>query len=294
MIKKSRKWKLAHLCVLLLLAALLVGGCTTHYATNPFLKECSPDSGYRLGSLANPNHSDHLVLFLTFSGGGTRAASLAYGVLEELDNTPVILGGERKFLLDEVDVISGVSGGSFTAVYYGLFGRRIFQDFEDRFLKKNIQKELFLETLKPKNWFRLLSGNFGRNDLAAEYYDQNIFEGKTFNDILTREGPLILVNATDITLGTHFTFSQDIFDLICSDVCRLPVARAVAASSAVPILLSPITMYNFAGSCNYEVPEWMKKSLEDPEASRRQLQRALHLRSYMDANKRPYIHLMDG
>jgi NTE family protein len=142
-------------------------------------------------------------------------------------------------LLDEVDVISSVSGGSFTAAYYGLFGRRIFADFESRFLKKNIQNELYSQTLEPGNWFRLPSGKFARSDLAAEYYDQNIFEGGTFGDIAARGGPLILVNATDITLGTYFTFSQEIFDILCSDLSRVPLARAVAASSAVPVILSP-------------------------------------------------------
>ena len=62
------------------------------------------------------------MLILAFSGGGTRAAAFAYGVLEELAATPVVLGGRPRRLLDEVDLISAVSGGSFTAAYYGLYG----------------------------------------------------------------------------------------------------------------------------------------------------------------------------
>jgi NTE family protein len=62
------------------------------------------------------------LLILAFSGGGTRAAAFAYGVLEELAATPVVLGGRPRRLLDEVDLISAVSGGSFTAAYYGLYG----------------------------------------------------------------------------------------------------------------------------------------------------------------------------
>ena len=275
------------------LAALLAGGCA-HYPANSFLKEISPDQGYRLKNVSQAERSDSLLLFLTFSGGGTRAASLAYGVLEELARTEIFLDGRKRSLLDEVDAISGVSGGSFTAAYYGLFGRRIFEDFESRFLKKNIQKDLFDQTLELPNWVRLLSGKFGRSDLAAGYYDKNIFEGGTFGDIAVRGGPLIFVNATDLALGTYFTFSQEIFDILCSDVSRIPVARAVAASSAVPLILSPITLYNFAGSCDYRVPEWMEKALENPAVSRRRLQQAVHLRSYMDCQKRPYIHLIDG
>jgi NTE family protein len=275
------------------LTAFTAGGCA-HYKANPFLKGVSPESGYRLKNLAQSERSDQLILVLAFSGGGTRAASLAYGVLEELAETKILLEGRERFLLDEVDVISSVSGGSFTAAYYGLFGRRIFEDFESRFLKKNIQKELFLETLDLDHWFRLPSPQYGRSDLAAEYYDQHIFEGRTFGDIAARAGPLILVNATDLARGDYFTFTQEIFDIICSDLSRTPVSRAVAASSAVPIILSPITLYNYAGSCNYELPQWIKKALEEPSFSRRRNQQALHLASYLDAEKRPYIHLVDG
>ncbi|MFZ3138013.1 MAG: patatin-like phospholipase family protein [Thermodesulfovibrionales bacterium] len=83
-----------------------------------------------------PGKSDNMLLFVTFSGGGTRAAALSYGVLEELSKTEVVIDGKKRRLLDEIDAISSVSGGSFTAAYYGLFGDRIFEDFESRVLKK--------------------------------------------------------------------------------------------------------------------------------------------------------------
>ena len=289
------KNRLIYLYVGFFLGTLVVGGCA-HYPANSFLKESSANKGYRLKNLSQDQdkRSENLLLFLTFSGGGTRAASLAYGVLEELARTEIFLEGRKRSLLDEVDAISSVSGGSFTAAYYGLFGRRIFEDFTSRFLKRNVQRELFEETIPLDNWFRLLSANFGRSDLAAEYYDQHLFEGGTFGDIWARGGPLIFVNATDLTLGTYFTFTQEMFDAICSDVSRFPVARAVAASSAVPVLLSPITLYNYAGSCNYQAPEWVQRTLQEPGVSRRRLQQAVHLRSYMGAQKRPYIHLIDG
>ncbi len=46
-------------------------------------------------------------------------------------------------LLDEVDYITSVSGGSFTAAYYGLYGDGIFEDFEEAFLVRDIEKYLF-------------------------------------------------------------------------------------------------------------------------------------------------------
>jgi NTE family protein len=108
--------------------AVITAGCA-HYPINQPITEVSPDAGYRATQIKAPGNSDNLFLFLTFSGGGTRAAALSYGVLEELRKTEVVIDGRKRSLLDEVDGISSVSGGSFTAGYYGLFGDRIFEDF---------------------------------------------------------------------------------------------------------------------------------------------------------------------
>lgn len=223
-----------HLILTLIGVAIITVGCA-HYPINHPIKEFQPNAGYRAAQVKDPENSDHLLMFLTFSGGGTRAAALSYGVLEELKKTEVVIDGKRRRLLDEVDGISAVSGGSFTAGYYGLFGERIFQDYESKFLKKNIQGALTAGTFfNPVNWFRLYSDNFDRSDLAAEYYDKHVFEGKTFGDMAARKGPMIMMNATEMTHGIRIGFNQDAFDLICSDLSRFPVARAAAASSSVP------------------------------------------------------------
>ena len=39
----------------------------------------------------------------------------------------------------KIDVIGSVSGGSFTSAYYGLYGEGTFDDFEGRFLKRDVQ-----------------------------------------------------------------------------------------------------------------------------------------------------------
>ncbi|MBP1699617.1 MAG: Patatin, partial [Deltaproteobacteria bacterium] len=233
----------------LLLAFSFGVGCA-HYPVNQPIKEARLDAGYRAATMKTSENSDSLLLFLTFSGGGMRAAALSYGVLEELRKTEVVLEGRKRRLLDEVDGISSVSGGSFTAGYYGLFGDRIFEDFESKFLKKNIQRSLILRALfHVANWVRLLSPTFARSDLAAEYYDRHIFEGGTFGDIAARKGPFIIMNATDMTHGTRVGFTQEAFDLICSDLSLFPVGRAAAASSAIPMALTPITLRNYAGTC---------------------------------------------
>jgi NTE family protein len=236
-----------------------------------------------------------MLFYLTFSGGGTRAAALSYGVLEKLKGIEVTIDGKKHRLLDEVDGISSVSGGSFTAGYYGLFGERIFQDFETKFLKKNIQGALAVRALfNPIDWVKLFSGTFGRSDLAAQYYDKHIFEKGTFGDMAARTGPLVVINATDMTHGTRMGFTQDVFDYICSDLSSFPVSRAAAASSAVPLLLSPITLRNYAGTCGYKVPERFKELLKGRAISERQFYLANNIAVYLDSKKKPYIHLIDG
>jgi len=278
----------------LLLAFSLTVGCA-HYPVNQPIKEVRPDAGYRAATMKTPENSDSLLLFLTFSGGGMRAAALSYGVLEELRKTEIVLDGRKRRLLDEVDGISSVSGGSFTAGYYGLFGNRIFEDFESKFLKKNIQRSLILRALlNVANWVRLFSPAFARSDLAAEYYDKHIFEGGTFGDIAARKGPFIILNATDMTHGTRVGFTQEAFDLICSDLSPFPVARAAAASSAVPMALTPITLRNYAGTCGFKTPEGFEKVLEGREILERQFYLHNDIAPFLDPEKKPYIHLVDG
>jgi NTE family protein len=276
------------------LASMVLAGCV-HYPINQPMKEYRPGAGYRIAHVKPEENSDNMLFYLTFSGGGTRAAALSYGVLEKLKGTEVTVYGKKHRLLDEVDGISSVSGGSFTAGYYGLFGERIFQDFESKFLKKNIQGALAVRALfNPIDWIKLFSGTFGRSDLAAQYYDKHIFERGTFGDMAARTGPLIVINATDMTSGTRLGFTQDVFDIICSDLSRFPVSRAAAASSAVPMILSPITLRNYAGTCGYKLPEGFEGMLKGRAISERRFYLANNFAVYLDSKKKPYIHLIDG
>jgi NTE family protein len=205
-----------------------------------------------------------------------------------------MIDGKERRLLDEVDVISAVSGGSFMAGYYGLFGERLFQDFEQKFLKKDIQGALTGMLFNPINWFRLASETFSRSDVAAEYYDRYVFDHGTFGDMAARKGPLILINAADIISGTRVSFTQETFDLICSDLSRFPVARAVAASTALPAVLSPITLRNYTGQCDYHPPEIMERVMKEADVSKRQYHLINDMMIYLDSEKTQYIHLVDG
>jgi NTE family protein len=150
---------------------LLVSGCA-HYPRNAPLISSDPSTDYRFQNVAPRTNSDQILLMLAFSGGGIRAAALSYGVLEGLKKTDVGPPGSQHPLLKHVSLISSVSGGSFTAAYYAVWGDRIFSDFESRFLKKDVQTGLLLRVMAPWNQVRLASPKFSRSDLAAEYSDQ--------------------------------------------------------------------------------------------------------------------------
>ena len=233
--------------------------------------------------------SSEIGLVVAFSGGGTRAAAFSYGVLEKLRDTRHMMNGEEKRLIDQIDVISSVSGGSFTAAYYGLYGDRIFEDYEEVFLRRNVQKTLIGSLFNPLNWFR------GRNrtELAVEYYDREIFRGGTFADIHASDGPLIEINATDLGNGERFIFSQEQFNMLCSDLDSLEVARAVAASSAVPVAFVPILLENYSG-CNYSDPPYVATVRRNAADTPRIAALIENHDSYKDKEGRRYIHLVDG
>jgi NTE family protein len=258
------------------------------------LETVDRESGYRFITISDESRSDSLLLLLAFSGGGVRAAALSYGVLEQLSKTRVLWEGRERRLLDEVDWISAVSGGSFTAAYYAVHGEEIFEDFETRFLDRSIQGTLLRLLLSPINWVRLASPQFDRSDLAAEYYDRHLFGRRTFGELLRDgRGPFLTINATDMELGFRFEFTQEQFDLLCSDLSSIPVARAVAASSSFPGLLTPITLRNYGGTCGDTKPEWMKTSPGSRLSARRR-SRVAEVRSYLDRTDRKYLHLIDG
>lgn len=223
---------------------------------------------------------------LAFSGGGTRAAALSYGVLKELRESRI---KDDRTLLQEVDTISAVSGGSFTAGYYGVYGDQIFETFEDDFLRKNLESLLFRGFINPFNWF----SRRGRTDRAIRLYSEKIFGDAVFADLVKPNSPFIIINASDLGYGTRFAFIQEYFSLLCSDIDDFSVAKAVAASSAVPVLFTPVTLENYSGCENLSEPYLLaarEKGIKNQELEFT----ALSLGSYSDKDQKKYVHLADG
>lgn len=273
--------------------ALLLAACSTE---RPWINQpIRPDAAAPVPSsparLATDGRPPAILGAVTLSGGGARAAAFGLGVLKELKATGFEWEGQSTTLMDSMGLISGVSGGSVLASYYAAFGDETFSRFEPDFLMQDFQGGLIAHAFAPASLYRISSPWYGRSNVLAEKLDK-LYRGKTFADLQARRGaPQLLVTATDLTTGAPFEFTPEQFALICSDLGGVPLSYAVAASSSVPLLLSPITLRNYAGQC----PQ--SQQLATAAAGEHNLESRLinaSVQSYLDAEQRPWLHLVDG
>lgn len=274
-----------HGCRFGLIATAVLGvitiGCAPAYQNGP-LERADTRDGYRFETLSpGEGNTDETFICVTFSGGGVRAAALGYSVLSELRATPIppltssgpAEGTKARTLLDELDVISSVSGGSFAAAGYALWRERFFDGrFEHGFLRRNIQLALISELLYLPNLFLLPSVVLDRIDVVAEYFHENLFERRTFGDLL-RAGrrPFIVVNATNLAAGERFEFTQDDFDVLGSDLSSMPIGYAVAASQAVPLVFSPLRLKYYQNEASDQtLHRLLEKKVPREDLERRQ------------------------
>ena len=291
------------LCIVLFTIVLPGFSACAHYPLNLELSEERTTTETKSQLPEFPERSEELYLVVALSGGGTRAAALSYGVLEALSKIEVpisanasgaLQGQAQRTLLEEIDVISSVSGGSFTAAYYCLYKDRLFEDYKDRFLYYNVSLGIIWRHLSPLHWFLASSPWYGRGDMAAVYYDKLLFDGATFGDLQFRNAPLLFIQATDMVDGNGFGFTPYQFDLICSDLSEFPLSRAVAASSAFPGAFDAIVLKNYAGSCELEEDPWLARALVESKRTSRIFRAAARTHAYLDPEKKPFIHLLDG
>jgi NTE family protein len=290
---------------LLVLVLLELGACASfQYQPIATIDHVDEDKGYRLKhALLNndPKNQDDVIGIVMFSGGGTRAAAFGYGVLETLKKQQVKINGKQTNLLNTIDVAYGISGGSVLAAYFGLHGSETIPSFEHNFLNLNLQKMMIGQVFSMANWSRLASPQFGRGDLLQEQLDLHLYHGATYADLnYKRKGPFTIISATDMSLGSRLDFTQEYFDLLCLDLNQMPISRVVAASSAVPLVFSPVTLNNNGGNCHYRLPDndpFNNTDSINGRAEFREKTRAIYranLKQYQDSQKRPYIHFLDG
>lgn len=267
----------------------LISGCASQgIIRNKPLDPETRGSSYSLIQAQSRDRDSRTNFTLAFSGGGTRAAAFAYGVLSALRDTPITHTRHTR-LLDELDTISSVSGGSFTAAYYGLHGDGIFKTFESDFLRRDLEKSLIKKILSPRGWF----DKRGRTEDAIATYDRHIFKDARFSDLNRKDGPLILLNATDISTGVRFSFIQEYFDMLCSDLGNYPISSAVTASSAVPLIFNPIVIQN-RNSCDNELPRWIKRAQRRAKNNPELGVTLDGIKKFFDKENNNYLHLVDG
>jgi NTE family protein len=276
------------------IVALCLAGCAAFVVRNEPVNQ--PLTGNAAAALAASSHntsgSDDVMIGLAFSGGGTRAAAFAFGALSEIERTAVPSRAGASSLLDRVNFVSGVSGGSVLTAYYGLKKRAALADFRERFLLRNAEEPLTTD-VSPLSLMRAVGGGVNDSTQFARWLNENLFEGATFGDMRRTRGPGVWINASDIYNRTTFVFSPAAFAALCSDLASYPIADAVAASAAVPVVFAPVVIKSYPQKCTDKLPDWVERAQRDPKP-------VPMLKAYADALARyhngsmSYIKLLDG
>ena len=272
-------------------AALLVG-CAQVIHNEPINQPLTAGAKAVIAELGRDvgTYYDDTVVALSFSGGGTRAAAFSYGVLAGFDETPT--PARSSALIDHIDFVTGVSGGSVLAAYYGLKKRKALTDFKQRFLLRNAEENLQTD-LTLTNVARGLQGGVNDSTQFPRWLDENLFDHATFKSLLFERRPLVWINASDVYNRTPFVFGRVIFGALCSDLANFPVSLAVAASAAVPVIFAPVVIQNYPGGCAVPLPDWVERVRKNENASPL-------LRLFADAMVRyhsgdvRFVKLMDG
>jgi NTE family protein len=239
------------------------------------------------------DQDDTTLMMVAFSGGGSRAAAVGWKTLETLQKAsyPAAGGsGKESNLAHEIDMVAGISGGSFAAAAWCLFGGDL-APFQKRFVERDIQGELAKNLFSGKGIVAAFSRRYARINFAAELYDEEVYDGKTFADLPVR--PILRIHSTDLALGRRFTFTPDTFTHLGSDLNSYPIGYACAASSAFPILLTPLTLRN------YGPPLDLSKDIEyvmGKQNARNDLNADLKTKAweYYNDKTNEYVHLADG
>lgn len=234
--------------------------------------------------------ADDLYIGLAFSGGGMRATAFAYGMLQELQAQST---GTPNGLLDNVRLVSGVSGGSVMAAQLGLKGPPGLQGFRETFLTTNAEAYMTTSGFNPLTIAKGIAGGVNGRDTFGRTLDETLFHGATFAD-LRQSRIKTWINATDMANNTPFLFSPETFDALCSDLSKVKLSEAVAASAAFPLVFTPIVLEAHPKQCAYREPDWLTAARYNPEATAAMRAHARALESYTNPEEVKFVKLLDG
>ena len=276
---------LANLAVVFI--ALALGGCATAELSTPVNQPLAAATANEPAAL----NVEGDALALSFSGGGARAAAFSFGVLEGLAETPRAGGGS---LIDRVALVSAVSGGAITAAYFGQYGREGLGGFRAAYLDKDWAAELHTSMASPLNWARAYDGALNERDRLADWLNAEVFQDGVVADLWRPGRPRVWINATDLHAGVPFAFVPAYFDALCSDLARVRIADAVAASMSAPVVFRPVVVASYADRCKKPLPDWVAKTVGDRRASELMRTTARAFESYRDPERVRFLHLVDG
>ncbi len=277
-----------------LLAVVLLAGAPAGCASIDNAPVNRPSALPRLTQVNTVAGDDTLrttMVGLAFSGGGTRAAAFSHGVLKGLDQIEAPDGGRA---IDQVRFVSGVSGGSVTAAWFGLKGRAGLGDFESRFLYRDAEEALRTRVYSVGNLVRALDGGVNDRSGLPTWLEKNLFGRATLADLGRPGRPVVWINASDINGKTPFIFEPVTFAAICSDYGSYPLAEAVAASAAVPIVFAPVVVQNWSEKCGFKLPGWLEAQAKDRSTSPIVRSYLKTLEGYREPGKVKYVKLLDG
>ncbi len=179
--------------------------------------------------------ADGRFVGLALSGGGSRAAVFGAAVMKELD---------RLAVLQQVDVLSAVSGGALPAASYALEGYRDFS-FQNGFVElvgRDFQGAILGPWYTvPQNAIRYALTDRVPAEQIIRVLDDRLFRGATFAD-LNPSQPILLLNATDALTGDPLVISDERFAALGQALAPFSIARAVYMSAAYPGVLEPLAI----------------------------------------------------
>jgi NTE family protein len=273
--------------------ALALAGCSSTIHNEPINRPLAgnPQAAPPPARDAEADHEETAIA-LTFSGGGMRAAAFSYGVLLGFNETTIKTRTGPVPLTERIDFVSGVSGGSVLAAYYGLKRQAALADFKQRFLLRNAEESLQTD-ITLGNVARGLQGGINDTTQLPRWLDANLYNGATFKDLEHAGRPRVWINASDIYNRTPFVFGPTTFAALCSDLATYPVSLAVAASAAVPVFFAPVVIQNYPGACPSRMPEFIARVRDDHSAPPLMKAYADALERYHSGEVR-YVKLLDG
>src|SRR5437870_2967480 len=175
----------------LVAAAVLLPGCATHFENKPL----APDQTNLERRVVDVSQPERPLILVAVSGGGSRAAALGWVVLRELRKFRYSTNGQSRGLIDDIGVVSSVSGGSVISAHFALYGPEGLDRFEPDFLVPDNTRTLEIDVLNPFTWAQLAITGSSRIDLVESIFDQELFKQKTFVELNQPGRPYLILNA---------------------------------------------------------------------------------------------------